>query len=235
MDSLILFFSFLLALLVISAFVFLARKARQAHVTRHLEAENLGFHYQDPPDPGLVTRITGLHERHSDQKLALKRVFAKPQGEATIYLLDLEDAGGEDSSLLLDGAIAIISPMLTLPSFGIFPRVPGDGFLARAANQLFERLFGQHVQLIDFDDRLDFDRRYLVTGSDPERVRELFSGYIQDRLAGLELLQVQGDGDILTVANVGYAQLKPDEPRNLELLYRQALTVYDLLRRSRFE
>jgi hypothetical protein len=233
MDSLILSIFFLLALFGISVFLFLRRKARQVHATRHLEAENLGFRFQDPPDPGLVTRITGLQARHPDQKLAIKRVFVKPQGEITLYLLDMEDTAGEDNSLLLDGAIAIVSPRLDLPRFGLFPRVPGDGFLARAANQLFERLFGQHVQLIEFDDRPDFDRRYLVTGADPEKVRELLSDYIQDRLAGLELLQIQGGGDTLIVANIGYAQIKPDQPRNLELLYRQALTVYGLLHRNK--
>ena len=104
-----------IALLVMGFFIVMIRKARQAHATRHLEAENLGFSVQEPPDPGLAARITSLHRRTSSQKLALKRVFAKPQGDTTIYLLDLVDTSGEDDSLLLDGAITIVSPLLSLP------------------------------------------------------------------------------------------------------------------------
>lgn len=220
---------------MIGFFIVMVRKARQTHATRHLEAENLGFHFQDPPDPGLVARITGLHERYSGQKLAIQRVFVKHQGETTLYLLDLEDTGGEDSSLLLDGAITIVSPLLSLPRFGLFPRIPGEGLFAQAANRLFERLFGQNAPLVDFDDRPAFDSRYLVTSPEPERVRALLDDFIQDRLSSMEMLQIEAGGDTLTVANVGYAQLKPDQPRNLEALYRQALTIFDLLRRSRLD
>jgi hypothetical protein len=235
MEILVGIFALFFALLVIGFFIVMVRKARQVHATRHLEAENLGFHYQDPPDPGLVARITGLHARYSSHKLVLRQVFVKPQGETTLYLLDLVDTGGEDSSLLLDGAITIVSPLLHLPHFGLFPRIPGEGFWAQAANQLFERLFGRNAPLVDFDDRPAFDKHYLVTSPEPEQVRELLSDFIQDRLSSLEMLQIQAGGDTLTVANVGYAQFKPDQPRNLDLLYRQALTIFDLLRRSQLE
>ena len=232
MDNLALPIFILIAALVILAFYFLMRAARMANATRHLEAENLGFRPQNPPDPAFVSRILALHQRRPEQVLKVQRVFVKPYGETTFYLFDLEDTGGEDSSTLLDGAMAVASPLLQLPAFGLFPKVPGEGFLAQAANRVFERLIVNQAPLMDFEDRPDFDQRYLVTADDPEQVREVLNDYLQDRLSSLKMLQIQAGGDALTVANVGYTQNRQGERRDLETLYRQTLTVYDLLRRS---
>ena len=233
MDSLALPIFILIAALVIVAFVFLRRSARQAGATRHLEAENLGFKPLASPDLAFESRMLDLHQRRPEQVLQVQNTFIKPYGETTFYLFDLVDSGGEDSSTLLDGAIAVVSPLLDLPDFGLFPKIPGPGWLALAANRVIERLIGGQSSLVAFDDRPDFDRRYLVISEDPDATRALLDDYRQDRLSALEMLQIQAGGDTLTVGNVGYALKKPDEHRDLETLYRQALTVYDLLRRGR--
>ena len=233
MNNLALPIFILIAALVILVFYFLIRAARQTNATRHLEAENLGFQPRNPPDPDFVARILALHQRRPDQVLEVGQVFVKPHGDTTFYLFDLEDTGGEDRTTLLDGAIAVVSPLLDLPAFGIFPKVPGDSFLAQMANRMVARLIGQQTTLVDFTDRPDFARRYIVTAADTEQVRNLLSDYLQDRLNALEMLQIQAGGDTLTIGNIGYTQKRPGERRDLETLYRQTLTVYDLLRRSR--
>ena len=232
MENLALPIFILIAALVLLGFAALIRSARKANATRHLEAENLGFRVQDPPDSALIEKIRALHYKRPSQVLDVRRVFSKPHGDGSMYLFDLVDTGGEDTSTLLDGAFAIVSPLLALPNFGLFPRVPGEGYLSRVANQLIERLLDHQAGTVDFDDRPDFDRRYLVTADDPQAVRDLLDDYLQDRLSALEMLQIQAGGDMLTVGNVGYAQKKPDQHRDLETLYRQTLTVYELFRQS---
>ena len=182
MDNLALPIFILIATLVILAFYFLIRAARnECHPPPGggepglpaPESTRPGFCH---PDPGAAPAPPGPGAGGG-------QVFVKPYGETTFYLFDLEDTGGEDSTTLLDGAMAVVSPLLDLPAFGIFPKVPGDNFLAQMANRMVARLIGHQAPLVDFTDRPDFDRRYLVTAADPEQVRNLLSDYLQDRLS----------------------------------------------------
>ncbi len=188
--------------------VWMIRSERRDRETKLQISRSLGFTPMDPT-PELVRKMTQLYRDirvnrdHADTaKYEMQNVSSKrlPDGEMLIF--DLINTSGGESDYTEKQAVAIISPVLDLPTFVIFPKADIDGALAKVGNQVIAWAMSKMGNLLDFPQSPEFSQRYLVSSPDPARTRQFLNDGRLQGLAKTRLIQTQAGGDIFTLSRV---------------------------------
>ncbi len=161
------------------------------------------------PDPEFVRRLTQLYRGlrageggNAMDEYEFRNVSVGKLPDGEVFLFDLIDASGGESSRTENQAVAIVSPHLNLPPFAIFPKADIEGTLPNLANKVLGWVVSKCGDPVEFPQVPEFGQRYLVSSRDPEAVRRFLDDGRLRRLADTRLLSIQAGGDIFTLSRV---------------------------------
>lgn len=181
----------------------------------------------------LLRKVIRLHQRQAHQSIEFRNLFQKGEPDATFYLFDLQDNSGDSSDLTAEGVIAVLSPLLKLPRFSIFPKVDMQGKFAELANRFLTWAIARSATHIPFEANPHFERRYMVCGEDERAVRHFLSDYHLSRLSRGEYWQIEAEGDLFTLSKVDFSSGMKNRETDLRERLREARMLFDLFRESR--
>ncbi len=161
------------------------------------------------PDPQFVRRLSQLYQGlradgagNDMDKYEFRNMSVGKLPEGEVFLFDLIDVSGGESSRTENQAVAIVSPRLNLPPFAIFPKADIEGTLPNLANKVLGWVVSKCGGPVEFSQVPEFGQRYLVSSRDPEAVRRFLDDGRFRRLANTRLLSIQAGGDIFTLSRV---------------------------------
>lgn len=218
----------LLFVLVVYGMITSARKETAAKAQM---AAMLGFS-PCSPDPALLAQFLSLYPNrqlaHSEFKNVFRKVF--PDGE--IYLFDLTDTSGSESTRVENQAVAVLSPRLDLPPFMIYPLAGVQGWAAGLANRVMRFVAGKIGTPVEFPEVPEFQSRYLLSSWDPVSARQFFEPQMIRQLAQTSLLSIDGSGSLFILASFDPTMRKLDQ-QSLSNRVNQALEVFSILQQGR--
>ncbi|HEV2492089.1 MAG TPA: hypothetical protein VG204_03350 [Terriglobia bacterium] len=193
----------------------------------------LGFHPVEESGGGLASEIIRLHGRGFHQRLQVRNLCKRGEGECDVYLFDLWDSSSASTDPLAENGVAVVSGRLNLTRFSIFPKVPGSGKLASAANRLWRRLEAGDQATIPVGDGSRFNQEYFLAGDIEGAVRKAMTDEVLERIGAKLYRQIEGDRNMFTYDRI---ILDPSAQNSKEIQVQErvaeALEVFGLLRSS---
>jgi hypothetical protein len=144
-----------------------------------------------------------------------------------MFLFDLIDTSGGESSCTENQAVAVVSPHLDLPAFAIFPRADIDGPLPKLADRVLGWVVSRCGTPIEFPQVLEFGKRYFVSSRDPEAVQRFLDDGKLRCLASTRLLGIHAGGDIFTLSHIDMLA-KSTTQETMENRVEQARRVFSI-------
>ncbi len=192
-----------------SVIALMIRSERRDRENKLRVAQSLGFSPADPT-PELVRRMTQLYHsirvsrHHPDgDTYELEAVSKRRLPDGDIFIFDLINNSGAESSHTEKQAVAIVSALLNLPVFMVFPKADIDGVVPQMGNKFLGWVFSKIGHPIEFPQAPEFARRYLVSSPDPDGTRQFLNEDRLHRLAQTRLININAGGDMFTVASIG--------------------------------
>jgi hypothetical protein len=152
---------------LVVAIVVAGRRATRKR-TEHLAAAaaTMKFTFSPEDDPGLRGRLEGFHLFSQGRSRKLRNVLRGRAGDVDVLIFDYRytTGSGKNSHTWKQTVMLFESAGIHFPDFALRPE------------HLFHKLgqvFG--YQDIDFDSRPQFSKRYLLKGSDEQRLRTIFT------------------------------------------------------------
>ncbi|MBN1248129.1 MAG: hypothetical protein JXC32_10760 [Anaerolineae bacterium] len=183
--------AFVVIAVVFVAVVVAVASQRRSEENREEALLRLGYEPVRPPPQELVDRILSLRRSGGHQKLELRQVFWRSIAGGEIYVFDLLDTAGDETSSLVDTALAVVSPALDLPRFTVIPRLAlsgqANGLLARLADKALAWAASRAgVEEITFDGDLEFNEAFITLTDEASAA----STFLTDRRR-TEILQME--------------------------------------------
>lgn len=152
-----------LALAAIGLTFYLSHRRTQA--VKALAAE-WGFEFHGAGNHWLPSQVWSFHFFNRGRSQRIFNLMRKPitGGEIALFDYSYRTGSGKNSSTHCYTALLISDDMLNLPGFFLIP----ESIFHKIGN-----VFGYHD--IDFDSYPNFSKRYLLRGSDEEKIRALFN------------------------------------------------------------
>ena len=192
---------------------------------------DLGFSPVEDPGGAIASEIVRLHGHGFHQSLRVRNLVKRQKAECDVYLFDLEDTQSERTDPIAENCVAIASSRLGLPRFSVFPRVPGSGRLAGAANRLWRRVEAGQRATISVADNRRFDAAYFLAGDNESEIRKVVTTNVLDLIAAKPYRQIEAgrnmftyDQTILTPSAAG------SKERMAQERVAEALEIFRLLR-----
>lgn len=221
--GMIVIFGFLVYRMVIASRKEIERKAQKI--------SSLGFSAVEPGQD-LLDRILSVYpEREKTPRYVVKNVYRKVMLDGEMVVFDLIDTGGDEDSYLENQAVAVISPELDLPQFALHPQVDMPGWASQMANRLMREVVGRYGELVEFPESPDFQKKYLLTSVEPERIRSFFQPQLLNQLAQTGLLGIRARGNVFTLSSFDPAQNSANEQAMAQRMD-QAMHVFMILRQG---
>lgn len=220
-----------IVVLVAVAILFMIRTERANRKAKIQASLALGF-TPSAPSSELTRQIAGLHAHPgaSSNAYRLANVSSRRLPDGDLILYDLIDTSGSDSTTSEVQAVALLSPTLDLPTFGMFPRTDGEGMLAGAANQMMGWLLTRFGDPVEFPEVPEFGRRYFVSSHDPDGTRHFLDESRLSRLAETRLLAIRASGNAFTVSRID-PRAGAEDAQALGERINQARFVYAIFQR----
>jgi hypothetical protein len=195
------------------------------------EAQGLGFQALPREDyRALLQKLAQVNPRLGKSYMELRNVFHKPSPEGRIFIYDLWNNGGEDSSSVQVQAIGMAVEGIEFPRFLITANLVGQsGILAGLASKVITWVFQQSLPLVDFSDYPEFSQQVNVGCEDASAIRQLLTPDVMHRLMGNRDLFLAGCGDMLVYSPIFGARLGNMEPATLAHKLDSALSVMRIL------
>ena len=191
--------------LLVVYIIYSERKGRAAKIEL---SRSLGFSPIDP-EPELIQKIVWLYQNlrknghpPADDQFQLQNVACKRLPDYDLFIFDLLNRSGDEDSYTEDGALAVVSPHLKLPTFMVFPKADIDGKLSLMGNKFLTWIFTKVGNPIGFPECPEFERRYLVSSPDPAGTRLFLNESRLHQMAKTRLMSIQAGGDLFTVSRV---------------------------------
>lgn len=180
------------------------RSQKKATEARRLRAAQLGFSPVANPDPRLIERISRLRQTPNSEQIALKNLFCRRMPDGDLYLFDMETSSKGDDSSIAEDMLMIVSPTLSLPRFGIFPRLGSSlgmmgRYLEKAVSWALKR---SNLVIVPVDAPRSFAERYMLLAESPETVRGLLASGVLEQIAAVENLHIEADGDAFAFSSL---------------------------------
>ncbi len=218
-------------LLFILVVYFMITSARKEKAAKAQLAFALGFS-SCAPDPALLEQILSLYPNRQLSQCRFDNLFRKPFPDGDIYLFDLTDTSGNDSTQVEDQAVAVLSPHLDLPPLMIYPLADIQGWAANLANRVMRFVAGKIGSPVEFPEVPEFQKKYLLSSWDPESARQFFEPQMLRQLAQTSLLSIEARGNLFILSSLDPAHRKLDQ-QVLSSRVNQALEIYTILQQGR--
>lgn len=191
--------------LLVVYIIYSERKGRAAKIEL---SRSLGFSPIDP-EPELIQRIVRLYQNlrknghaPADDQFQLQNVACKRLPDYDLFIFDLLNRSGDEDSYIEDGALAVVSPHLELPTFLVFPKADIEGTLSFMGNKFLTWIFTKVGNPIEFPECPEFERRYLVSSPDPAGTCQFLNESRLHQMAKTRLMSIQAGGDLFTISRV---------------------------------
>lgn len=221
--GMIVIFGFLVYRMVISSNREKEHKAQKAYL--------LGFSADEPSQDLLDWIFSVYPEQENTTRYVIKNVYRKVMLNGEMVIFDLIDTGGDEDSYLENQAVAVISPELDLPKFVLHPQVDMPGWASQMANRLMRKVVGRYGELVEFPESPDFQKKYLLTSDEPERIRSFFQPQLLNQLAQTSLLGIRARGNVFTLSSLDPTQNSANEQAIIQRID-QAMQVFLILRQG---
>jgi hypothetical protein len=188
--------------LAVAAAVRAYLRSRRSQAARTEELKLAGLAPAELP-PALAEKLRRLNT--GGASLAFRGVWRMARADGELYMLDLWDTGGDNSSLTAQGLVVILSRRLALPRIHVMPRLASLGWLGRLVEPLFSRLVDwgagrQGLTRVSFPDEPHLESALMVLAGDPDRARAFLGASRALWLPQLPVpLQWEGEGELLCV------------------------------------
>ena len=202
-----------LFILLFAGIVFGMVRAGKQRARRKVElARSLGFSPVDKNDPAFQVQIIPLHQKTRGQRLQLRNLCIQRGMGYDLYLFDLWDTAGEDSSQLVENGVAVVSGQLSLPRFSLIPKIQGSGLMTHAANWVLRKLIA-NAQVISFEPDSEFERAFTVVGyGAEEEIRAFLTPDLRSRLDDLGFVQLEAGGNLFTISDFVTGTVRKEGP-----------------------
>jgi hypothetical protein len=231
MDVLGLGFASLVVLLFILAFLWTVSRQKEKSRRVLSRALALGFEPVEEGDDKLLKRLSELHKKFGHQEIEIRNLYRRRGSDYQLYLFDLWDASGDSVDQIQESCIAVVSPLLDLPRFSIFPKLERDDFLSELVDRVFNAVISRSMSVIGFENHPAFDDRYYVAGEGGDAIRALLSDHVLWRLSRDKFWHVEAGGDLFTFAKFDLGSFgKLSGEVDLKERVKEALIVFDLFR-----
>ena len=229
MDILGLGFATLVILLFVLAFVWTISRQKEASRIALNRALSLGFEPLEEGDQALEERLAELHEKFGHQEIEVRNLYRRRGSDYQLYLFDLWDASGDSVDQIQENGIAVVSHLLNLPRFSVFPKLEGDGLLPGFVNLMFNAVISRNMSVIHLENYPPFDDRYYVAGEDEVAIRTFLTDHMQRRLSRDSFWHIEAGGDLFTFAKFDLGSIgKLKGKDDLKERVREAMIIYDL-------
>jgi hypothetical protein len=229
MDILGLGFATLVILLFVLAFIWTISRQKEASKSALNQAVELGFEPLEEGEQTLLERLVELHEKFGHQEIEIRNLYRRRGPDYQLYLFDLWDVSGDSVDRIQENGIAVVSPLLILPRFSVFPKLEGDGLLPSFVNLVFNAVISRKMSVINFENYPAFDDRYYVAGEDENAIRVFLSDHVQRRLSRDPFWHIEAGGDLFTFAKFDLASIgKVRVEDDLKERVREAMIIFGL-------
>ena len=178
---------------------------KEAREEKQRALRALGFEPLEPPPAEVVEPLLALHRRGKASRKKIENLYERRGSSDRLYLFDLKDASSDS---VHSGVIGVVSPRLRVPRLTIFPRLEGEGRLSALGNLLLRKLGGRHGEMVDLGAHPRFSRRHFVSAPDAEAARRFLTEARLDRLAEMDHMAVEAEGDRFTYQEVHFKRHK---------------------------
>jgi hypothetical protein len=179
--------------------------------------EALGFTRVQDPSPEFQARIEALYRSPSRRRFKFRNVYKRSFPDGELYLFDLSETSGDDSTILAHMGLAVVSDQLALPWFSMQPKLKLGQKLSALATRLVDAGLSGHGQRIDFSNQPAFDDRYWVFSSEQDAVLAFLDNRLLRAFVASPGYNLVAGGDTFVCNLPEYKYLK-QQPGDLELL-----------------
>jgi hypothetical protein len=213
--------------------LWIIRSQRKERETKLRISQSLGFSPMQPT-PEILRKIAHLYhavrtDRNNpdEDKYQLENVATKRMPNCDLFIFDLVDTSGSETSYPEQQAIAVVSPHLNLPAFLIFPKADIDSSLTTLGNRFLGWVISKLGNVVEFPQYPEFGNKYLVSSPDPEGTRQFLDESRLHHLATTRLLNIHACGDVfsLTKMEIGAKSLTEETMRERVVL---ALNLFSI-------
>jgi hypothetical protein len=177
---------------------FMIRGERRRQAKKMSRAEELGFKPIGQIPSSIQERVTWLHKHRPSQELEVRNIATLEGRDSTLFLLDLFDAGGDETSSLQDELILVVSSQLSLPRFTLLPRFSQTGILGNWANHALQALISrQGDQIIELRDQR-FNQSFMLLGDDRTQIAAFFDRIRFSSIQQDQYVIIEAGGDAFT-------------------------------------
>jgi hypothetical protein len=231
MEILGLGFATLVILLFVLAIVWTISRQKEASRSALNRALELGFEPVEEGDQTFLERLAELHKKFGHQEIEVRNLYGRRGPDYQLYLFDLWDTSGDSVDRIQEAGIAVVSPLLNLPRFSVFPKLEGDGLLSGFVNLVFNAVISRNMSVISFENYPPFGDRYYVAGEDENAIRVFLTDHVQRRLSRDPFWHIEAGGDLFTFAKFdldSVGKLRGED--DLKERVREAMIIFDLFR-----
>jgi hypothetical protein len=161
------------------------------------------------PTPEIVRKIAHLYhiirtDRNNpdEDKYQLENVFSKQMPDCDLFIFDLVETSGGETSYPEQQAVAVVSPYLNLPAFMLFPKADIDSSVTNLGNRFLSWVISRLGNVVEFSQFPEFARKYLVSSPDPDGTRQFLDESKLHHLATTRLLNVHACGDVFSLSRM---------------------------------
>ncbi|MCA8999494.1 MAG: hypothetical protein KDA80_21040 [Planctomycetaceae bacterium] len=179
-------------------------------------AEDLGLKFHPKGDGTLRARCGHFPLFSRGRAKKVLNMLEGESGDVRLAILDYRFTTGSGRSTHTHNQTVMYfqAPDLQVPKFSLQPE--------RFWHKIGQMFGGKDI---NFDTHPAFSKKYLLKGSDEERIRELFHEEILNYLEDQPILNVEGEQDQLVFFREG-KRVKPDEIRKF---MKEGFEIYNLL------
>lgn len=204
-------FAIVLLILVIggAGILWIIRSQRKERETKLRISQSLGFTPMLQPTPEILGKIAHLYHairtdlnNPDEDKYQLENVATKRMPDGDLFIFDLVDTSGNETSYPEQQALAVVSPHLDLPAFMIFPKADIDSSLTNLGNRFLSWVVSRLGNVVEFPQFPEFRNKYLVSSPDPDATRQFLDESKLHHLASTRLLNVHACGDVFSLTKM---------------------------------
>ena len=190
----------IIAIIALAALIFFSFRAQDHKQTQFASRlEVLGFQ-ADQENLDIQKQLKHLYRAHG--KIVFGSIYRKSSPQFDLFIFSMHSNPGESRSLVVDYAVALLSPQLQLPEFWIVPGIPRSGWLGATAYQAVSSVLSViGFAPLAFEEDPAFNNDFTVFAINEQAMREVLTVHRRKQLGQLESPVISGSGNLLVLDN----------------------------------
>ncbi len=191
----------LIIIFLIGAFVtilfFLINKQKLRKINQLKTLSAMGFVRADRDVDVVLSIVHGLSRDSNSSSARVKNLFLKVFPDGKLYLLDIVDRSDSEKMPFGELAILVVSNIMNVPRFSIYPKLSLKGQLGDLTNSLLDTVYAKIGSVVEeWGDEI-FEERYVVITDQEVEVRRILSTRFIERMNGIEGLALECDQNVM--------------------------------------